>query len=236
MMKRVLVVLLLLVSLVADGQVMRRRVLPSVAGGPVTYGVTSSGSATSTTTLSFSHTVTSSGSNRAIFACVSWYGNVTISSVTYNSVGLTAVVTANNGTDDHSAIYRLVNPATGAHTLALTVSGNAGLVMSGVSFTGVNQTTPARASAANTGNNATSTVTVASATGDIVLDVSEHHWPELPPHTPGGGQTSRWDVNNDGTNDMGGMGSTKAGAASVTPTWGITNTRTWAACAVSIQP
>lgn len=90
--------------------------------------------------ITFSHTVT--GSNPVLLIGTNPGGSNTVSGITYNGVALTLlhddVVTGS--TTQRCGIWVLINPATGAHTVDLTVSGATGFVSTRVaSYTGVAQ-------------------------------------------------------------------------------------------------
>lgn len=96
----------------------------------------------------YSHTCT--GSGLALFVGVGWYDAVdavTITSVTYNGVTMTELWDAEESTYGlyGSAGFVLAAPATGAHDVVITLSGNTEIVTSACSsWTGVNQSTPSR--------------------------------------------------------------------------------------------
>ncbi len=97
---------------------------------------------------SWSHTV--SGSNTyLIVGLAAWDGNATPFSqlsLTYNGVAMTFLGAYVNppGDGDSAALWGLVNPASGTHTIAWSNSGPAFAELGGgsISFTGVDQTNP----------------------------------------------------------------------------------------------
>lgn len=100
------------------------------------------GSASSTLTLA--HTCT--GSNRIIMPGLYDYLSNSTTGVTYNSVATTKITsitgTADAGTQDIS-LWRLVAPATGANNIVATYTlSTVYNSCSGMSYTGVNQTSP----------------------------------------------------------------------------------------------
>ncbi len=185
----------------------------------------SASSATSNTgppsSLSWSHIC--SGANRLLTVGVHWVssgGAVSVSGVTYNGVAMSSVGVVNNG-DVFTQLFRLVAPATGSNTIAITMTGavDQTLTGGGVSFTGVDQTTPLGTWASATGNSQTASVNVSSATDDIVVDHVSDASLAL---SVGAGQTERYNVSDDGgTAVPGGAGSTEAGATTVTMSWSI---------------
>jgi hypothetical protein len=185
--------------------------------------------------LTVSHTCT--GANGYLLAIVGLtsgaLGNVT--SVTYNGVSMgTALWNATVG-GIRCAGFGLKNPATGAHNLVANVSGaNDGFSLQGVSFNGVDQTTPAGTpNSASNGVSSTATVNIASAAGELVVDGLATG--ALGTITIGGGQTLRDSILV--TGEHSGRSSEEAGAASVTMSWTwATGATSWAMGGVSLKP
>ncbi len=100
--------------------------------------------------ISWSHTVTSSGSDRILVVGVSWRnggaGTQTVSSVTYNSQPLTEIRKDEKFDSESrsSALYYLTDPPTGsAYTIQVNFSGAVYRSVGGaVSLTGVDQSDP----------------------------------------------------------------------------------------------
>ena len=126
---------------------------------------------------SWSHTCT--GTDRCLFVGVSILSGVSasVSGVTYNSVAMTLVRSkASAGGTIRSELWRLVAPATGSNTVAVTLSAAVNSSAGAVSMTGVHQTTPTEADADATGvnigtdNPATTVDVVTVADKDWVID------------------------------------------------------------------
>ncbi|MHA1483605.1 MAG: hypothetical protein ACTSQA_09280 [Candidatus Heimdallarchaeaceae archaeon] len=104
--------------------------------------------------LTFAHTCT--GDNLILFVSVGWnptQGN--ISSVTYNSVGLTlidSITTTSNGV----SLWYLIAPATGGHNVVITPSTTVNMIGIATSYTGAKQTGQPDASSSNGPTSATS--------------------------------------------------------------------------------
>jgi len=182
-------------------------------------------------TITWTHTT--SGSDRLLTVAVHVDNGVapSITSVKYNTVALTAVGEANNG-NAHVDLFRLINPASGANTVEIVLASAVDRLVGGsLSFTGANQTTPLGTLASATGGDSPS-VTVTSATDEIVLDaVTIANNPTL---TVDGSQTERYNVN---INSAGrSAGSTEAGAASVSMDWTQSATEGWGIVGVSVKP
>ena len=158
-------------------------------------------------TLTWSHTT--SGTDRALFVAVT--ANESISGVTYNGVSMTAVETG----ETHIRLYALANPATGANNVVVTTSGGDGAIVAvAASYTGVDQTTAYDGVQASLTGGTAPSVTVTSATDNLVVGMSgvkdnSGHAVQ----TAGAGQTSRGSITQDGAYVI---LSDEAGAASVT--------------------
>ena len=182
---------------------------PSAGGASVTSG----------SSLSWNHTVTSSGSNLLLMVAVAVGAgpdtNRTLA-VTYNGVAMTSVglVHSNNQAQGYVQLFSLKAPASGTHAVQVTLSGgNASLEAGSVSFTGVDQTTSVRNVVTSFGTGASPNVTVPSAPGNMVVDAMV----TACNGTITSSKTLRWlkQVNCSTAGGVGGQ-STAAGAASVT--------------------
>jgi hypothetical protein len=127
-------------------------------------------------TLTWNHTVTTTGSNLLLVVSVSVGSspdtNRTLA-VTYNGVSMTPVglVHSNNKTLGYVQMFSLRAPASGTHAVVVTLTGGkASLAAGSVSFTGVDQTTPVRNVVTSFGTGTSPRATVASAPGDMVVD------------------------------------------------------------------
>lgn len=121
---------------------------------------------------SWSHTV-GSGTNRAIYvACCFWNNGGSVSTVTYGGVSLTRVLQSSLSTsNDRVEVWRLLNPTSGAATVAVTFSTAADGETASLSFDTVHQTTPERNTGSTTGSSNGPTISATGAqTGDAILD------------------------------------------------------------------
>lgn len=193
--------------------------------------------------LSWSHTISSSGSNRILLVAVAIRNasSQTVSTVTCGGSNLTRINSATQGTTMRVELWSLANPPTGTKTIVATLAGSAKarFCAGAVSYTGVNQTAPLGTSAIATASSATSiSVNVASAPGELVVDaVGKSYSSES--IIPGANQAQRW---NDQTtassakdNTVGG-GSQEAGAATISMSWSASTARAWAIVAVPLRP
>ena len=222
---------LLFLVLVAGAQEVRAQIaVDSVSGvtGPTSNQIS----------RTWSHTV-GAGLNRILIVGVSLNnGAGNVNSVTYGGTALVRIGSrTDGGLNTKIEIWKLVAPASGTANIVVTLSAAKRIVAGSVSFTGVDQTTPNGAFASNVGANATATVNVTSATGELVIDTFATQG-DSGPATVGGGQTQRWNRNtgtNDGNEVLGG-GSTEPGAPNVTMSWGLGQAQDWSIGAVSLKP
>ncbi|MDB5250383.1 MAG: hypothetical protein JWQ40_4777 [Segetibacter sp.] len=189
---------------------------------------TASGS-TSGTSLVIPNFVTGAGNNRYMLVGVALETSVT--GITYAGQNLTLVSATGTGRPSVE-IWQLKNPPLGSANVVINTSSNGSIKAGVTTFFGVDQTNPYRAPVTNSGNS-TPITTIVSANNELVYDVVGID--NNPTATPSGGQTARWNIR--GTFNMTGAGSTRAGAPSVTMSWGTsTNPNLWFQIALSLKP
>lgn len=232
---------------------------------------------TGVTTLNWTHTV-GTGLNRALFVTISVtnqvatapvcspapcpvalptiptaiFGNPTLS-VTDNGINMTFVTEfgSSSPTDAvYTAIYRLVNPPSGANNIAVTFTPGVGTHVSGnsVSFNGVDQLTPTSNPTGNALADNSPSVTVSGSgvtANDMVLDVLASS-PNAGFFLEGAGQTVCTDAMDETTCTRGrrffffaydvGASSTEQGNPSgVTMSWTMSTAQRWAMSAVVVK-
>lgn len=161
------------------------------------------------TSETWSHTT--SGSDRAIFVVSTGNGKTFSSAPTYNGVSLTALETTNG----RMRAWGLAAPATGANNVVLAWSaGGGGNASISVSYTGVDQTTPYDGVQVDASATTSPSVSVTSATGDLVAGFTGNVAISLG-QSVGADQTARAGGNLTGTN-VATLYSDEAGASSVT--------------------
>lgn len=102
---------------------------------------TDGGFAGGISTRAFNHTCT--GSNLIVFGLLINDTNRVWSSASYNSVAMTQAGSDVDFGDDHAcSMMYLVNPATGTHSLSMTVSGSCTMIQAAASYSGVAQSSP----------------------------------------------------------------------------------------------
>lgn len=182
--------------------------------------------------FTWAHTCT--GSDRALDVNISIYDSADFpTSVTYNGVALTLIGSTSNGQYTVYQYY-LIAPATGANNIEVAVSGNVfDFVGSGVSLTGVDQTTAIGTQAVNSGTDTTPTVNVTSAANEYVIDaLIITHGGTL---TVDGSQTQQAQAIG-GAGFVKGASSTEGGAATTTMSWGNSSSQAWAIVGTPFKP
>jgi hypothetical protein len=187
-------------------------------------------------------TKTTAGSDRVGVVCIAVHADTAdITGITWNGV---AMVEQADRADAlqwglRVWIWTLVAPATGSSSIVVTGTGITNGYAAASSYSGVHQTTPVRASAgatiASIGTNGPSSVTVSSATDDMVVDCLGMFGNQ--PSGPVSGQTSLYNAGNPGTN-VGLAASYEAGASSVVSGWDYAayGSQDWVGVSVSLQP
>ena len=204
----------------------------AVAFDAVTSGVPVGG-----TTLAFTGPSVG-GSNRIVVVGVAWFSlsgvvvDTVVGSVNGSYTKVPSSAAASPDTFVHSELWYFLNPAIGAETITITLSGSDGKTAGAISMTGVHQTTPLGTAATNGGSSTGPTVDVIGASDDLIVDgFSVDN--TTTSKTAGGGQEKRWERGAVGL--AGGAGSTEPGTASVTMSWTLGTTSQWAISGVAIK-
>ncbi|MEK9154448.1 MAG: fibronectin type III domain-containing protein, partial [Patescibacteria group bacterium] len=187
------------------------------------------------TDLTFSHTV--SGNDRLLIVSVALdhnYGEI-VSSITYAGQNMIQVNSTHDGTWTQRAyIYSLINPPTGANNVIVSFSNrySLGKAVSAVSFAGVNQTNPLGSSAISGGNNANPSLSLSSASNEMVFDVigASVNATAL----AGPNQTEQFNVL--ANNNIRSAGSIEQGASTNNMSWILSSAGKFAMIAVPIKP
>ncbi|WP_160167686.1 DUF4347 domain-containing protein [Methylomonas sp. MK1] len=197
-------------------------------------GTVTSTDSTSTSQLTWSHKV-NAGIDRVLFVEIAIDdGNAGVNSVKYGAADLTRVgrTAANHAVE----IWALVNPTEGTDNVVISFTGNTEATAGASTFNGVNQSTPYGTYAGNTGTTGllggSGTVNVASATGDLVIDVQ--YWKAISADTTGTGQTSQWTSSSLLSTAKAGS-SVAEGASSVTMSGSALLAADWSIGAVSVK-
>jgi len=221
--------------------------LSSVAVKPAVTGITfdvASNSGDQAAASSYSGSASWNGSNRVLCVDVSMLGaGVTVTAMTYGGaactlVGVKSTVTSFGRVEQ----WRILQsdsgaPATGANTLAVTLSGSLEFAVEWVSYTGVHQTSPIEGFNSNQATNAGS-ATDASVAVTTVADNDWVHAAVVANDTAiTAGNTSRNNIPGtlgSGGNEDNGAPKTPAGAVTMSYT-GMGITTTWAIAAYALR-
>jgi len=187
----------------------------------------------------FTFSISPSGSDRVLIAGVVYYHtNTTIDTITFNSVALTEIPGSayDPGGDYHLRWYYLIAPDTGSNTFSYSFTGLGGTYDSGVVayvFTGAHQTTPYGTVVKDTASSTTPSVTVSSATDEIVIDILIIT--NVGTLTVGAGQTQRANAITPLAYIKYG-GSTEDGASSTTMSWSNSSSTFWVYSGLPVKP
>ncbi|MFZ2777638.1 MAG: FISUMP domain-containing protein, partial [Candidatus Moraniibacteriota bacterium] len=191
-------------------------------GGPITFDAVSSGSASSGSSVSWSHT-TGTGSNRMILVGVYAQWGYAVTGIKYGvsscdstgGVGGTAMTAINSllASGDRVSMYYLVAPASGSNLICVGFGSNTPPLMKTISqsYSNVNPTLGTQTSHTGLFDDDVFSTTISSAVGNLVVDVDGAA--NAHTLTADGSQTQRV-----APTTFIGM-SEKAGASSVTMTW-----------------
>lgn len=157
-------------------------------------------------TASWTHTVGAGLTNSILVICMGYFGSSTstaATSVTYNGVAATKVRRDNDGAGAAaSEIWYLLNPASGANTVSITLSSvtivSSDLPGGSVSLSGVDQANPldSQAGSVSVGSHSSQSDNVTTVANNCwTVDVQQSSTTSF---TVSGSQTQRW--NNPNTN------------------------------------
>jgi hypothetical protein len=190
--------------------------------------------ATRVNSVTLALAVTGGYANQAVVVGVSLDASHTVTGVTYAGAALTFIGAQNDsGSKTRVELWYRVAPQTGTNNVVVTFSGttNDDVVVGASSWRGVHQTTPLGTLARASGKSSTASVIVSSATHEAVVDVVAADSKSV---TAQAGQTQLWSRQLD---KVGGGGSYRPGAASVTMSWMVNNGgNDWAIAAVPLKP
>ncbi len=193
--------------------------------------------AATTSSFSFPHTVTSSGSNLLLIVGVMTDSGRTVSvTPTYAGQDMSPVIARTHASGKPRVeIWELVAPATGPNTVAVTLSSIDKAVVSAISFMSADQITPTEGSLCAEGTSTSPSVSIVSAADDLVLDVMTSQAAGSPTVDPS--QSQQWNVElgGGGASNHFGTGSTEAGAASVAMDWTLGQSKEWVSCGLNIN-
>jgi hypothetical protein len=160
-----------------------------------------------------------------------------ISGITVGGNALTQLDTINNGSLVDVALWYRKSPPTGSQGIAVDfLSGTPTSQIGAITFAGVDLTNTFGTVVKGTTDNATArTEDVTAAVNDLVLDVVGAYHAAASTYTVGAGQTSRWAAALSGSTTRNGMGSTEAGATTVTMSWSSSTATYWGQIGVAVK-
>ena len=182
-------------------------------------------------TVTFSHTCgTLTGG--ILFVWVAWATTAsTITGITYGGVSMTQAVhqPSNRACD----IWYLINPPSGANNVVISGSGTLGRISTGShSWSGANATQTPTTITGN-GTSANPSLTVTTATGELIVDCLGISFTAGETLTPDANQTERGNVSGGATR---GASSTQDGANGGVMSWTDSASKSYGYCAASFAP
>lgn len=164
-----------------------------------------------------------------IIACFNFTNAVT--SITYNgsATGISQIATDSSRLE----IWGLKAPTSGTHDVVVTWAGSNDCAVGVMTFSGVNQTTPSGTGADATGSSTAPSVTVSSATGELVVGLLMNNFNAT--MTAGSGVTDKWNQGASGSFATA-AGGYKLGAASTVFAWTLGSSQAWEILAVPLKP
>jgi hypothetical protein len=157
-----------------------------------------------------------------------------VTGVTYNGTPLTLVGTEAREDDSKIEIWKLVSPESGTHNVEVNFNNSLsdGATAGVMTFTGVDPATPHGTFTTADGESSTASISIPSATDELVYGVAAAE-DQSSALTTDSGQDEQWSLGAD-SYDTAGAGSTKAGAANVSMSWGV-DSEDWVVGAVSLR-
>ena len=192
-------------------------------------GAASTASVDSGTSLTWSHTV-AAGTSSVMFVTLAIDGlGANVTGVTYGGTALTQV---GRTTGNHAVeIWRLATPAVGTANVVVSLGASTAVAAGAVVYDGVDLAAPTSGYIGAAGTGTTASINVSSATGNLVLDVT--NWDGAAGgYAVGAGQSV---VSSTASSLNTGKTSTEAGAAAVTMSSTVSSSAQWEMAGVSIQ-
>jgi hypothetical protein len=205
----------------------------------VTVDTAAEGKVTAGASLSASFTVGADGSNGMLVVLIAMEATQTVSTITYGGVAMTVVGVTHPYSSSTVVAYRLLAPATGANTLAITLGGSTDWEYCVISLLNVNQSSPTGTVVyADTAAGTSSSLTPAATEGDLVLDLLYKDGGSADNLTIGALQTQRMLQSDANATATQGAASTEPWSTGTTTTasWSWTNARDATALGFAVHP
>jgi len=200
----------------------------------VTFDARTTGSNGAGTSLTVSHTAAADAD--CVIFCIYWLSDAgrSLASATWAGSNLSSVGSATVIGAVTAAIYQLTGITTGTQNAVVSFNGPPGTIALLVAtYKGVNQSSPCGTPQTTTGNSNSFSLSVSSASGNIVVDAL--NFTLAATATVGANQTEMINLNVGGANDVIAVGSREDGASSVTMSIDLSTSRNGAYIAVDLQ-
>ncbi len=189
--------------------------------------------------ISWSHT-TGTGNDRILLVAVdvirSSITPTTINSVTYNGAALTQLASGlyNNDPRVRSYVFYLLNPSPGSNTIVASFASSTLAVGGSATYTNVNQTTPILANSTASGSGTSQSVSVTALGANSKVLFGHLGTSRTSSYSITDSQTTRWAQTSQLYKSFGSDKSVSSG--SISTSWTTSNTASWVAIAVLLQP
>lgn len=191
---------------------------------------------TPTNTVTHTHPAIAGSTTLLLVGVQMDLGTASSTSVTHAGSALTKIAgcttTTGDGFGKIEVWYRL-SPASGSNPIVVNLSTDTKFVVGAVSVSGALQVAPTCPATATTGTSSSPTITVSSASAEMVVGFLAVSIESTETATSSGTQTSRWSHTINGS--IIGSAGTIPGASSVSLPWTLNDTDAWAMNAVRIQ-
>lgn len=196
----------------------------------ITFDAATGNKITSGTTNTWSHIVASGKSNQILIVSVD--AGQSVSGVTYNGVAMTSLGLVNyNSNNEHLSLWYLLNPATGANNVVVTLSASSFCIGCSASYYGAAQSSTFGTLASNSGAAATSSTNTVTTTSSNQLVIDTVNNGAASTDTATASQTKRFQPATSGA----AIGDIAATGSNMTLTWSFTS-GVWAQMSIAMNP
>ena len=183
------------------------------------------------------HTVshTTAGTDRLLTVCVVNDDTaVAVTDVTFDGSSLSKLTDVqHSGGKPRVEVWYSLNPPVKTANVVVTLASGKKTTIGVISLTGVDQSTPIDGTTTNTGSTSPATVSVTSASGDLVIDCMGTIPDPTEAPKVGSNQTEQWTLEEGGS--IRGGGSTEPGGSSVTMSWTLPEDKDWASIGFNVN-
>lgn len=184
--------------------------------------------------ITVAHTATGTGTDGLLLALcgINTGGGTSFTGMTWNGTALTQLETLINSSSLRVDIWYLKAPAAGSFNMVASTDNDLATTCHVLTLTGVDQTTTFGTEITGTGSNSAPSVTVTTASGELVVDIVA--WNVGGGQTPGANQTQRDSARSLSTVISTSI-STQAGADGGVMSWTQNGTVAWIQIAVPVK-